>query len=508
MCVLDIAKTIQERLECYQHLYSEDIQEVLGNLQTLSPGSDEDCTSFYLLKLKTFDHARLRQVFAKNELKLMELRLSNYTEIDLKQFVKNLRSEAQDFLVRHRKYMSKEKEKTCLECVHVSLLFLRQGALEHAFKYHKNDEFCEDCDNFCIQMDFETCLDLVASSKYHINNRKLYIYNFQWKQIILALFKTYLINSLKEIKANEQCKNVLAEPRMSMIFFNVQGALSQAFPQSSFAKSGSFSQSSIDNVFVDFPPCIRHLYDVLQRDNRLPHQARFDFSVFLKDIGLSLEEQLSFWEAVYMKDPGENAKCTHTWEKHNKHYIYSIRHIYGLEGSKLETCVKSCTDIEDIKLAVNEEGGCPFAHDDDHNLKKILKKCLPNNPEDIEVIIHERKLSAQKGCQAYFYANMLKRYKYRVPDDEINFQNPAEFYLLTEKFSTKNDEDKDFFETSSSSDEEGSNNFLAVRPSSSSDDDEANNEKSFSSSFSSDKECLARRSDSSSDGFEDFSSQK
>lgn len=73
---------------------------------------------------------------------------------------------------------------------------------------------------------------------------------------------------------------------------------------------------------------------------------RFNFGKFLKGIGLSVEDALTFWEQTYSKEHTSGSKCTHNWTENEKRYTYSIRHLYGLEGSKRDYCIKSCQQIQ------------------------------------------------------------------------------------------------------------------------------------------------------------------
>jgi DNA primase large subunit len=58
------------------------------------------------------------------------------------------------------------------------------------------------------------------------------------------------------------------------------------------------------------PPCMRHLHAQLRRDQHLKHQGRMQYGLFLKGIGLSLEEALIFWRKVCnLKKKSTEQKC-------------------------------------------------------------------------------------------------------------------------------------------------------------------------------------------------------
>lgn len=78
-----------------------------------------------------------------------------------------------------------------------------------------------------------------------------------------------------------------------------------------------------------------------------------------------------------------------------------------------------------------EEGGCPFTHFDDENLGRILKVVLPNDKEDVEVLINQRKKDPNISCKLLFN-KIYKNVRHAEPKD-CKIQNPVQFYLLLKK---------------------------------------------------------------------------
>lgn len=110
-----------------------------------------------------------------------------------------------------------------------------------------------------------------------------------------------------------------------------------------------------------FPPCMGYLYKNLKAHHRLSHNARFSLSLFLKDIGMSLNESILFWQSEYSKPSKCGVKCAHSWQKNSSKYIYSIRHMYGLEGRRANYCSFSCSKIKvSINLYLHKSGGVEY----------------------------------------------------------------------------------------------------------------------------------------------------
>ena len=73
------------------------------------------------------------------------------------------------------------------------------------------------------------------------------------------------------------------------------------------------------------PACMRNLNTTLRTSKHLKHFGRQQFNLFLKGIGLTVEEALIFWRKSF---------STITDDKFAKEYRYNIRHGYGLEGGR------------------------------------------------------------------------------------------------------------------------------------------------------------------------------
>ena len=77
-----------------------------------------------------------------------------------------------------------------------------------------------------------------------------------------------------------------------------------------------------------FPPCMRHLWETGKEQKHLKHFARLQLGLFLKGVGLSVEEALIWWRKMF------NVGTKMSDDKFKKEYEYNIKHSYGLVGGK------------------------------------------------------------------------------------------------------------------------------------------------------------------------------
>ena len=104
-----------------------------------------------------------------------------------------------------------------------------------------------------------------------------------------------------------------------------------------------------------FPPCMRSKFEELQRKAHLTFTDRFQLNLFLKGIGLSLNETLNFWrQGVFPKGKMKSYQCEHT---------YNIRHNYGLEGGMIDYTPHNCEKMQQEHKDGAGRCACPFATD-------------------------------------------------------------------------------------------------------------------------------------------------
>ncbi|KAK7466967.1 DNA primase subunit pri2 [Stygiomarasmius scandens] len=127
-------------------------------------------------------------------------------------------------------------------------------------------------------------------------------------------------------------------------------------------KEGEITSDMVDDLAKQhFPLCMRNLHQNLKKDHHLKHFERLTYGLFLKILGLSIDEAITFWRKSFTGGPAET--------KFDKEYKYNIRHSYGLEGRRANYPAKSC---QQLLVSESSSYGCPYRYFTPENLQTAL----------------------------------------------------------------------------------------------------------------------------------------
>ncbi|XP_057984849.1 probable DNA primase large subunit isoform X2 [Hevea brasiliensis] len=123
--------------------------------------------------------------------------------------------------------------------------------------------------------------------------------------------------------------SMIREQEKDCLTFIVE-ALCSSYPGPDYSQPKEFADLSIKDIDLvaksSFPLCKSHLFEKLREDHHLKHGGRMQLGLFLKGVGLKLDDALAFWKAEFSQKVGA--------ERFDKEYAYSIRHNYGREGER------------------------------------------------------------------------------------------------------------------------------------------------------------------------------
>ena len=121
-----------------------------------------------------------------------------------------------------------------------------------------------------------------------------------------------------------------------------------------------------------------HLHRSLRSASHLKHYGRLQYTLFLKGIGLSLEECLAFWRKGFKLI---------TDDTFNKEYRYNVRHSYGDVGGDGNRRGRGYTPFSCQKILTErppgsgESHGCPYRHFSVDNLITLLRATGTNEAD-------------------------------------------------------------------------------------------------------------------------------
>lgn len=217
-----------------------------------------------------------------------------------------------------------------------------------------------------------------------------------------------------------------SDPRVSELLQKLKREL---FPFITRSSADMLLSNEVDVVSKFFPPCMLNLHQNLRKRHRLSHYQRFYYSLFLKDIGMPVEEAIDFWGAEYRQSPNGSLNCCHHWNTDEKKYSYGIRHMYGLEGRRKSYTSVSCQRIQSSDTSC-DEGGCPFKSFD--NLQMLL---LQNNPSCTDNLLS--KINDLKRKHQYSTACILYLKSFQPNCDNLSFNfTPVKYYNVATRYNS------------------------------------------------------------------------
>ena len=183
-------------------------------------------------------------------------------------------------------------------------------------------------------------------------------------------FQKLLSKRMLEIEANNANKtdafNAIVE------LFNAKQEIGLLKERKNWA---AVSAEDLDTVsHRSFPPCMYNMYKTLKERHKLYHMGRLQLGLFLKKIGLSLNDSLQVWRNELSKVVGIDG--------FEKQYAYNIRYNYGKEGAGKNREPYSCVGMitRCPPPAADQVHGCPLRTMELEDTKRLLREMARFSP--------------------------------------------------------------------------------------------------------------------------------
>ena len=248
---------------------------------------------------------------------------------------------------------------------------------------------------------FEQCSNkLIAQRKVFIRNGYAFVPHFLYPQIVCNQYFKYLKKQMKKTKValNKMKKDQAVMYELSKIMHLIKkmdkislSADNRYIHVDDNARNMQLRHYNIDSVSHLFPLCMKYSHHSLLKHGHLKNNARVHFGLFLKGIGLSLEESLIYFEKRF----------TQKRSKFRLEYAYLIKHFYGKKGGLKNYSPFNCSRIiqKSANIGDGDHCGCPFQLFDDESLKKFIKECY-----DVDINVDNAKdIEQQLKCKQLFH---------------------------------------------------------------------------------------------------------
>ncbi|CAA9995238.1 unnamed protein product [Nesidiocoris tenuis] len=239
---------------------------------------------------------------------------------------------------------------------------------------------------------FVCVADLVRARKVFLHKGVAYVANDDIISVLMATYRSNLSQALAYISRRLHILD--NEPRLQILVRGA-GKNSRDVDYTNFVNKDKIDIRQLDTLAeMSYPLCMRQLHQRLRSAHHLKHFGRQQYGLFLKGIGVSLEDALLFWRSEFTKgmDP----------DKFERSYAYNVRHMYGREGKRANYAPQNCMKIISAPFAPGQFHGCPFKTLDPPGLTKALQGNGLSVIAQHEVVDLAKKGHFQLACSAFF----------------------------------------------------------------------------------------------------------
>ena len=258
---------------------------------------------------------------------------------------------------------------------------------------------------------FARVVDLVRSRSVLLVRGLAYVPRARMVSALVGRFRAYLNASL--VAAAAHLPKVTEDPRLKPMLDN----MSKTYVGPDFGAAGkrggadAVTADAVDELAAGaFPLCMAAMHHGLKEKHRLKHLGRLQYGLFLKGVGLPLDEALLFWQREFTQAMSP--------EDFLKKYAYNIRYNYGKEGKRTDFTAYSCVKIIlSPPPGPDEVHGCPFKLWDTARMRAALGKMKLATADADEVIKAMANKDFQIACRKQFEA------RYKTPEGKVADSN-------------------------------------------------------------------------------------
>jgi len=336
-----------------------------------------DHISHFILRLAYCRTDELRRWFITHETDLFRLRWSH--------LVKNNHEALNDFMAEHNLHYVPISDKEKQELGDALMAATGLGISGHKLA---DEEF--------YKVPWQEAVDLVRARRVLVRHGFAYIPREELLSLVVGVFRSRLSHNLVLT-----CRALPVLEEDDRLVSMIQN-LDKRYTGDDYMAAKNADRvlpNMVDPLSkTNFPMCMKSCQDTLRTSHHIKYKARLQYGLFLKGIGLNLEDAMKFFRGEFTK------KGDIDMDKFDKEYSYAIRYNYGKEGKKVNWQPWNCMKIIMENVGPGENHGCPFRH---HEPKSLRESLVSQGvaKSDIDAIVHKvEEGHYQIACGLHFSA--------------------------------------------------------------------------------------------------------
>lgn len=318
----------------------------------------KDYYSHYTLRLVFCRTDELRKKFIKNESTLFKIRFNMLQPKEQHDFVSLYASKLSWEYISNEEKLHRLDDLYAASGSAIRSILMAENLGDSTFNLTSEQlkQHIRVKESF-IRLPFEKVPVLVSQRQILVSRGYAYIPSSFQVSLLSVVFSELLSKSL--MKTFQALPRLEEDDRLLPLLNN----LSRNFASVQYDSVGGLANASDINaasistpeITKHYPLCASHMQKSLKAQSHLKYEARTQFGLFLKGIGLNVDEALKFWSHEFTKNGKINM------DTFNKEYRYNIRHNYGLEGGRINYKPHDCnTILSKRRPQKGEYHGCPY----------------------------------------------------------------------------------------------------------------------------------------------------
>lgn len=295
------------------------------NTQQIYDERTKDHYSHFILRLAFSKSPELRDRFVKSETLLFKIRFQQLSRQEQGEFLNQSGLDFVRVADTERDMYSQELYDSNYQNIMFHLKNNSDKPVNQQMiqSYFNSEHF--------IKVGFTKVSDLVAGRSVYIRQGQAYLTQTQLVHVVTAEFSQCLERAL--VKTMQAAGRLDEDDRLLPLLEHLSDKYTgiEYVPEYSTGDAKDINSESVtsEKLMRHYPLEIRYLIRALIRDHHLKYVGRTQLTLFLKGIGLSVDESVKFFAKWFCMNGHM------TLESFYKEYKYNIRHCYGLEGLRI-----------------------------------------------------------------------------------------------------------------------------------------------------------------------------